>query len=154
MNGLMLALILGTAAAPIAGQAGKGVEMQHAAGTFEVKMKPEPLSEVAAKSGIQRMSMDKVYHGQLEATSQGEFLAVGGPERSGGYVAVERVTGTLDGKSGSFALQHSATMTEGKPAMNVTVIPGSGTGALQGIVGSLTILIDGGKHSYDFAYSF
>ena len=128
-------------------------EMHHAEGTFEVKMKPEPLSEVAGKTAIQRMSIDKVFHGQLEGTSQGEFLAAGNPDGSAGYVALERVTGTLDGKAGSFALMHSGTMVERVPELMVSVVPGSGTGALVGLRGKMTITVVGGKHSYEFDYS-
>ena len=147
---LSLALVLG-ALSPAQGQTRKAA-MHHAVGKFEVKMKPEPLSDVAGATGITRMSMDKVLHGALEGTSQGEFLAYGKPP-TGGYVALERFTGTLDGKHGSFALQHTATIEENRPALSVTVVPGSGTGELAGISGTFTITIEGGKHSYDFAYS-
>ncbi len=116
-------------------------------------MKPEPLSEVASKTTIARMSIDKVFHGQLEAKSQGEFLATGSADGSGGYVAMERVTGTLDGKAGSFVLQHSATMTRKVPEMTVTVVPDSGTGELVGLSGAMKIIIADGKHSYEFDYS-
>ena len=125
--------------------------MDHALGTFEVKMKPEPLSEVAGASGIMRMSMDKVFHGQLEGVSQGEFLAYGRPP-TGGYVAIERFTGTLDGKSGSFAFQHSATIEDNTPDLEIIVVPGSGTGDLAGLSGTFTIVIEAGKHAFDFAY--
>jgi hypothetical protein len=127
--------------------------MHHASGTFEVKIKPEPISDVAAGSSISRMSLDKVFRGALDATSKGEMLASGSPDGSGGYVAIERVTGTLDGKSGSFALQQTGTMINRVPQMSVTVVPGSGTGELTGISGSMTITIADGKHSYDFAYT-
>lgn len=127
--------------------------MHHAEGTFEVKMKPEPLSEVAGKSMLQRMSIDKVFRGQLEGTSQGEFLASGSADGSGGYVSMEKVTGTLDGRAGSFVLQHSGTMTEKVPEMSVTVVPGSGTEKLVGLHGAMKIIIVGGKHSYHFDYS-
>jgi hypothetical protein len=134
-------------------ETGKAGAMHRAVGTFEVKMKPEPLSEVAGKTALMRMSIDKVFHGQLEGTSQGEFLASGSPDGSGGYVAMEKVTGTLDGKAGSFVLMHSATMTEKVPALTVTVVPGSGTGELVGIAGTFTIVIADGKHSYELDYS-
>jgi len=127
--------------------------VSHAVGTFEVKMKPEPLSEVAGKTAIMRMSIDKVFHGQLEGTSQGEFLATGSADGSGGYVAMERVTGTLDGKAGSFVFQHSATMNRKVPTLSVTVVPDSGTGALVGLAGTFKIIIEGRKHSYEFDYS-
>ena len=128
--------------------------MSHAVGTFEVKMKPEALSETAAMTALGRMSLDKVYSGQLEATSQGEFLSAMGTEKgSAGYVAMERVTGTLDGKAGSFVLQHTGTMNRGTPTLSVTVVPDSGTGELVGIGGTLRIDIVEGKHNYEFAYS-
>ena len=127
--------------------------MHHAKGTFEVKMKPEPLSEVAGKTAIQRMSIDKVFHGELEGTSQGEFLATGSADGSGGYVAMERVTGTLNGKAGSFVLQHSATMNRKVPELSVTVVPDSGMGELVRLRGTFKIIIADGKHSYEFDYS-
>lgn len=133
-------------------EGGTMATMHHAQGTFEVKMKPEPLSEVAGKTAIARMSMDKVFHGQLEATSQGEFLASGSPDGSGAYVAMERVTGTLDGKQGSFVLQQAGTMLDKVPTMSVTVAPGSGTGDLAGLKGSMKIVIEQGKHTYDLEY--
>ena len=130
------------------------VQVSHAVGTFEVKMKPEALSETAAMTALGRMSLDKVYSGQLEATSQGEFLSAMGTEKgSAGYVAMERVTGTLDGKAGSFVLQHTGTMNRGTPTLSVTVVPDSGTGELVGIGGTLRIDIVEGKHNYEFAYS-
>ncbi len=107
-----------------------------AEGTFEVKMKPEPLSEVAGKTALQRMSIDKVFHGQLEGTSQGEFLAAGNPDGSAGYVAMERVTGTLDGRAGSFALMHTGTMVEKVPELTVSVVPGFGEWGAGGVEGN------------------
>jgi hypothetical protein len=128
--------------------------MHNATGTFEVKIKPEPLSDVASPANLGRMSIDKQFHGALEATSKGEMLSVLDKEKgSGGYVALERVTGTLDGKTGSFVLQHTATMNRGVPQLSVTVVPDSGTGDLTGITGSMNIIIEAGKHSYEFAYS-
>ena len=123
----------------------------HARGTFEVKVVPvsPPLAE-----GIMRMSIDKQIHGDLEATTKGEMLTAGSPKAGeAGYVAMELVTGTLDGKSGSFVLQHIATMDAGGPKMQVTVTPGSGTGELKGISGTFQIIIEQGKHSYDFEYT-
>ncbi len=128
--------------------------MSHAVGTFEVTMKPEQLSEVAAATGLGRMSMSKVFQGQLDATSAGEFLsAMGSVKGSAGYVAMEYVTGTLDGKQGSFALQHTGTMTRGVPELKVTVVPDSGTGELVGLSGTLKIDIVDKQHHYEFAYS-
>jgi Protein of unknown function (DUF3224) len=126
----------------------------HASGTFDVKLTPQQPEEALADSGIGRMLLDKQFHGDLEAASKGEMLAFGGPAKgSGGYVAIERVTGALGGRSGSFALQHSGTMKPGALQLSITVIPDSGTGELAGIAGSMNILIEGGKHSYTFDYT-
>jgi hypothetical protein len=127
--------------------------MAMAVGTFEVKMKPEALSEVAAGTGIGRMSLDKVFSGQLEGTSQGEFLSVMDFTRgSGAYVAVERVTGALDGRAGTFALYHRGAMERGKPGLEIDVVPDSGTGELAGIGGSMKIDIVEKQHHYEFEY--
>ena len=119
--------------------------------TFEVKMQPaaEP-----ALAGVSRMSMDKTYQGSLEATAHGEFLSAGNPqEGEAGYVAMEQVTGTLDGHAGSFDLQHFATMESTGRHMQVVVVPGSGTGELKGLSGQLTIAIEGKQHQYSLAYT-
>lgn len=138
--------------APKAGE-GKAAMIMHAKGSFEVKMTPpEPLD----KSGgaISRMSIDKQFHGDLEATSMGEMLSAGDPAKgSAGYVAIEQVTGTLQGRSGSFALQHSGTMDRGGRQLSVTIVPGSGTGQLAEISGKLAINIVDGKHFYELEYS-
>lgn len=127
--------------------------MSHAKGTFEVKVLP--LSPDGLPSGFARMSIDKQLHGDLEATSKGQMLSfgTGGKGSSGGYVALEQVTGTLSGRKGSFVLQHSAIMNRGVPQMSITVVPDSGTDELVGLSGTFNINIAGGKHSYDFEYS-
>jgi hypothetical protein len=100
------------------------------------------------------MSLDKQFRGDLEATGHGEMLAVRtDTEGSAGYVALERIAGTLDGRNGTFALQHSGTMTRGVPQLLITVVPDSGTGELAGIAGRMNINIADGKHSYDFEYT-
>jgi hypothetical protein len=125
-----------------------------AQGTFEVKTAPLSPDEAIAATSIGRYSLDKVYRGDLEAASAGEMLGAGNPATgTAGYVAIEEVTGTLQGKSGSFALQHFGTMGGGKFDLNVRVVPGSGTRELEGIAGVLTIIIEGGKHSYAFEYT-
>jgi hypothetical protein len=98
------------------------------------------------------MSLDKVFHGELDATSTGEMLtALGAAKNSGAYVAVERVTGTLLGKRGSFAVVHRGIMAQGRQELSVTVVPDSGTEQLQGLEGTLGIRIEpGGVHFYDF----
>jgi hypothetical protein len=128
--------------------------ISHASGTFEVKLTPQA-AEQGTDAGLGRMSIDKQFHGDLEGTSKGFMLSSAATivKGSGGYVAIERVTGTLKGRSGSFVLQHSGIMTRGTPQLNVTVVPDSGTDQLTGISGTFTIKIDAGKHSYDFDYT-
>jgi hypothetical protein len=120
-------------------------------GPFDVKVAPLE-TYVKGDAGLGRFSIDKEYHGALEATAAGEMLSAGSAASSGGYVAIERVAGTLDGRSGSFVLQHSATMDAGTPHLSIAVVPGSGTGGLAGITGRMDIGNDGGKHSYVFEY--
>jgi Protein of unknown function (DUF3224) len=125
-----------------------------ASGTFEVKLNPLPAYDTAEGSPLGRMSIEKQFHGDLEATSKGEMLsAMTAVKGSAGYVAMERVTGTLNGRSGSFILQHSATMMRGAPQLNITVVPDSGTGELTGIAGKFNINIVEKKHSYEFDYT-
>lgn len=125
-----------------------------ARGTFTVRMKPLPSDEIADAALIGRMSIDKDFHGDIEGSSKGQMLATGTPaEGSAGYVALERVTGTLAGKHGAFSLQHSAWMAGGKQGMTITVVPGSGTEELVGLSGSLLIIIADGQHSYEFSYT-
>jgi len=127
---------------------------QTAQGSFEVKVAPLPRDDASAATSIARYSLDKVYRGDLEGASAGEMMGAGNVAAgTAGYVAVEEVTGTLQGKSGSFALQHSSTMDGGKYEMNIRVVPGSGTGELEGIAGTLTIIIAGGAHSYTLEYT-
>lgn len=124
---------------------------QHARGTFTVKMRPLPS---APAEGLARFSMNKELHGDLEAASQGEMISAGDPKTGeAGYVAMERVTGTLSGKTGGFALQHAATMHAGGHEMRILITPGSGTGELAGITGIFSITIANGQHSYDLEYA-
>lgn len=122
----------------------------HATGSFEVKMTPQSPSN---ESGIGVMDLDKMFHGDLEATSRGYMLATQtAVEGSAGYVAIERVSGVLNGREGSFALQHSGIMNKGAPSLTITIIPDSGTDQLEGISGSMIIHNDDGKHTYEFDY--
>ena len=125
-----------------------------ASGTFEVKVTPQASADIAEGTPLGRMSIDKQFHGDLEATSKGEMLAFGTGVKgsSGGYVAIELVRGTLHGRNGTFVLQHSGTMTRGAQQLSITVVPDSGTGQLQGLAGKMGINIADGKHSYDFEY--
>jgi hypothetical protein len=123
-------------------------------GTFEVKLVPLPSDGDAQDSSLGRMSIDKQFHGDLEATSKGQMLSAGSIVKgSAGYVAIEKVSGTLHGRRGTFVLQHSGTMTRGVPELKITIVPDSGTGQLEGLTGEMTIKIDDGKHSYDFEYA-
>jgi Protein of unknown function (DUF3224) len=128
--------------------------MTIAKGTFDVKLTPQGTGDKADGSTLGRMSIDKHFRGDLEGVSKGEMLsATTETKGSAGYVAIERITGKLNGHSGSFVLQHNATMTRGEPYMNIIVVPDSGTGELAGITGKLTINIVDGKHFYDFEYA-
>ncbi len=125
--------------------------MPHAQGTFTVDV--HPLSP-APVEGLGRFSINKQIHGELEAITIGEMLSGGNPKQgAAGYVAIEVVTGTLAGKQGSFALQHFATMDASGHKMQISVVPGSGTGGLKDIAGSFTIRIEGGQHFYDLDYN-
>jgi hypothetical protein len=118
-------------------------------------MKTTPQPEGRSGSTIGRLLLSKQFHGDLEATSEGHMLtAMTGVEGSAAYVAIERVTGTLDGRRGSFALQHTGIMNRGAPQLTITVVPDSGTDDLQGLSGTMAIdIAPGGKHSYRFDYS-
>ena len=124
--------------------------MTRATGTFDVTLVPLEQHEAA----VSRMSIEKQFRGDLDATSAGEMLAaMTDVEGSAGYVALERVSGTLHGRSGAFVLQHSGTMTRGAPELSVTVVPDSGSGQLAGLVGSMAINIVDGAHFYEFEYT-
>ena len=125
-----------------------------ATGNFEVKLHPQPLSDPTADASLGRLSIEKQFSGDLNAISKGEMLSAGTATKgSAGYVAIERVNGTLHGRTGTFVLQHSGTMNRGEPQLSVTVVPDSGTAQLTGLTGRMAIIIDGGKHSYDFDYT-
>ncbi len=126
----------------------------HATGSFEVKMSPQPAEENVGDASIGRMALDKQYHGDLEATGLGQMLATRtAVDGSAGYVAMERVSGTLGGWRGAFNLQHSGTMTRGAPSLSISVVPDSGAEELEGLAGTLTITIADGKHFYDLEYT-
>jgi hypothetical protein len=153
---LLLAATLAVACAgAIALDKDRPMASHTATGPFDVRIAPQPLSEVADRSGLGRMSIDKRFHGALEAASTGEMLSAGNPASgSAGYVAMETVHGTLDGRAGSFVLQHSSTMARGVPRQSITVVPDSGTDALAGLAGRMVVEIaPGGAHSYRFEYS-
>lgn len=124
-----------------------------AGGTFEVRLAPLALHDPAADPALGRMSIDKAYTGGLVATGTGEMLtAMTAVKGSAGYVAIERVVGALDGRVGTFVLQHSGTMDRGGPRLSIAVVPDSGTGGLAGLEGAMAIEIEGGTHSYVLEY--
>jgi hypothetical protein len=159
---IAIALALGWIAAACPGTAmatpspePKERPIMYASGTFEVKLEPQKADNPQAEAaGLSRLSIAKQYHGTLEAASNGEMLAVGDGKVSGAYVAIEKVTGSLQGRSGSFALVHSAVMRHGAPEnWSVTVVPDSGTEQLAGLSGTMTIQIDGDRHAYELSYT-
>ena len=123
----------------------------HASGSFEVQINPQAQDDVEG-STLGRMSIDKQFHGDLEGTGKGEMLTAGTDTGSAVYVAIERVTGTLQGRSGTFVLVHHGTMTRDAQQLTITVVPDSGTGQLVGLAGTMAINIVDGKHLYDFEY--
>ena len=123
-----------------------------ASGTFEVKLAPQ--DDKTGEALLGRMTIDKQFHGDLKATSKGQMLsAMTATQGSAGYVAIEKVTGTLNGRKGSFVFQHSSTMARGKPEQSIVVVPDSGTEELTGLTGKMTIKITDGKHFYEFDYT-
>jgi hypothetical protein len=127
---------------------------ERATGPFDVKLSPQTAYNTDPTALLGRMSIDKEFHGDLEAKSKGEMLTAGSTiQGSAAYVAVERVTGTLKGKRGSFALQHMGTMTRGTPALAISIVPDSATDELEGLKGTMSIDISNGKHSYVLDYT-
>jgi hypothetical protein len=125
-----------------------------AMGTFEVKVVPLAADEGVDTGGFGRLSIDKTFSGDLAGTSKGQMVgAFTAVEGSAGYVALERVTGSLGGRNGTFILQHSGSMSRGTQSIIVTVVPDSGTGDLTGLTGTMQIIIEGKKHSYVLDYS-
>jgi Protein of unknown function (DUF3224) len=146
----IVAAILLTLATAASASTPKELPMNHATGTFEVKLKPVS----AADEPVMRMTLDKQFFGDLEASSIGQMMA-GGNETNGArvYVALETVTGSLKGKTGSFVLAHRGTMTKDAQALSVIIVPETGTGELAGIAGELGIDIRDGKHFYTLDYT-
>ena len=129
--------------------------MTRAIGTFEVKLTPQPADDYADGGSLGRLTIDKTFRGDLRGTSKGQMLsAMAQVKGSAGYVAIERVSGTLGGREGSFVLQHSGTMNRGVGTLVLGVVPDSGTEGLAGIAGTMAIIIVEGKHSYEFEYEF
>jgi hypothetical protein len=153
MSRISLLVLLLALSISLSAQTPKDKPMSHASGPFDVKLAPQ--TDANSDGAIARMTIDKQFHGELEATSVGQMLSsMGSVKGSAGYVAIEKVTGTLNGRKGTFVLQHNATMDRGKPELNIIVVPDSGTGELEGLKGTMSIEIAaGGKHSYKFDYT-
>lgn len=149
---LICALVLDVAGAFTQVQSKQGKVMTKATGTFEVKLNPQ---DQGADAPVGRMEIDKQFQGDLTGTSKGQMLmaASSSVKDSAGYVAIERVTGTLNGRRGSFYLQHNGVMTRGVGELTITVVPDSGTDQLVGLRGKMNIIIAEGKHSYEFEYT-
>ena len=129
--------------------------MKRASGSFDVSVQPLANADVSSDPLLGRFLLIKKFSGGLEASARGHMLSAGTAMKgSAGYVAIDQITGSLDGRKGSFVLQHSGSMKRGAPTLSVMVVPDSGTGELTGLVGTLSISIVGGKHFYDFLYSF
>lgn len=123
-------------------------------GTFDVQLTPQTLFDTSADALLGRLSIDKRFHGELDATSKGEMLSAGtGVKGSAGYVAIEKVSGSLQGRTGTFVLMHVGIMNRGTPSLSVSVVPDSGTEELSGLSGMMNIIIEAGKHSYTFDYT-
>jgi hypothetical protein len=128
--------------------------MKRATGSFEVSLQPLPNTEVTADSQFGRMLLTKKFSGDLTGTARGQMLtAMTTVKGSAGYVAIDHVTGEIDGRKGSFVLQHSGSMNRGAQSLSIMVVPDTGTGELTGISGTLSIHIIDGRHFYDFIYS-
>jgi hypothetical protein len=129
--------------------------VKRATGSFEVSLQPLSNAEVSSDPLLGRMLLTKKFSGDLAASARGQMLsAATATAGSAGYVAIDQVTGTLDGRSGGFLLQHSGSMQRGAPTLSIKVIPDSGTDGFVGIAGTLSINVIDGKHFYDFLYSF
>jgi hypothetical protein len=128
--------------------------MKRATGSFEVSLQPLSNTDVTTDAMFGRLLLNKTFNGDLVATACGQMLsAMTTVKGSAGYVAIDHVTGNLDGRQGGFVLQHSGAMERGKQRLSIMVVPDSGTGELAGISGTLSINVIDGKHFYDFIYS-
>ncbi len=151
MRAVLIAVMVSVCLAPVQAEQ----QTMRASGTFDVKLAPVGNDSVPEGPNLGRMSMDKVFQGDFEGVSKGEMITAAGiaVKESAAYSAMERMTGTLQGRKGSFALQHTGVMDRGKPSLTITVVPDSGTGELTGLTGKLDIIIEGKAHKYVFEYS-
>jgi hypothetical protein len=143
----------------VAAQKEMHMHLVHAKGSFDVKMTPAEPTDFEKANDVTRLTSDKTWHGDFEGVSHGEMIT-GSTASTGSmaYVAIERMTGKLSGRQGSFTFAHRASMMKGDAPsageLSVLVVPNSGTGELTGLAGSLMIHIDAqGKHTWTFDYS-
>ncbi len=149
LNAAFFAFILFSGCAHMASNKDTPMTPTHVSGTFSVKM----LSQPEGAGGVARVSLDKTYTGALTATGQGEMIShVTATPGSAAYSAIERIEGSLDGKFGSFMIQHRGVMDRASPALEIAIVPDSGTGALTGLTGQMGIRIENGQHFYDLEY--
>ena len=132
---------------------GEDLLMRNARGTFDVVITPVQPEAGSPPDAPGRMLLAKTFHGDLTGTAAGEMLATMSPERSGAYVALDRVHGVIDGREGAFTLVHRGLMDRGAQELLITIVPGSGAGELAGIAGVFHLAIADGVHSYDLEYS-
>jgi hypothetical protein len=151
MRAVLIAVMVSVCLAPVQAEQ----QTMRASGTFDVKLAPVGNDSVPEGPNMGRLSIDKIFKGDIDGVSKGEMITAAGitVKESAAYSAVERVTATLHGKKGSFALQHTGVMDRGKPSLTITVVPDSGTGELTGLTGKLDIIIEGKEHRYVFEYS-
>jgi hypothetical protein len=151
----ILALALAASLFAQSGLKGSVTVIDHAKGTFDIKMTPMPADDYADGKVLGRVAADKQYHGELEGSGKGQMLtATGEVKGSAVYVATERVIGNLGGRRGTFLLAHHGVMNRGGQQLEIDVVPDSGTGELQGIAGKLSINVTpDGRHFYDFEYT-
>ena len=149
-----LCLVIATLGVLQAAVQGKAAHALRASGTFDVVLNPLPLDDKAEDGVSTRLSLAKTFSGDLEGTSRGQMLAAeASVQGSGAYVAIERITGTLNGRRGTFVVQHSGWMSKAGMQLTVTVVPDSGTEQLTGLAGAMTIKIVGKQHFYEFEYT-
>ncbi|MES1196616.1 MAG: DUF3224 domain-containing protein [Steroidobacter sp.] len=128
--------------------------IQSAKGTFEVTITPQPYHEGVGDAAVGRMAIAKVFSGEMTGTGIGQMLAFrSSVQGSAGYVAMEKVQGTLNGRNGSFIMQHNGSMNRGEPQLSIKIVADSGADQLTGIAGEMLLNIEQGKHFYEFRYT-
>jgi hypothetical protein len=149
----LLALLVAVGVMAAGNATAREAAVQHATGTFEVSVTPADPEVVEAGLGLSRYTLAKTFSGGMTGAGTGQMLAGGVSAGEGAYVALERFTGTVNGRQGAFLLAHRGDMNADGYTLSITVVPGSGTGELAGISGDFALTIAGGEHRYDLSYS-